>query len=60
MQERTDYGEDKPSHGTAGESTNPAQATPPIGDEGEPGQTAVPAPDDDVGVPAEDELSEEE
>jgi hypothetical protein len=36
------------------EGTNPAQGTPPIGDSGQKkGQTQVPAPDDDVGVPEE-------
>jgi len=36
------------------EGTNPAQSTPPIGDSGQKkGQTQVPPPDDDVGVPEE-------
>jgi len=36
------------------EGTNPAQATPSIGDSGQhQGQTQVPAPEDDVGVPEE-------
>ncbi len=36
------------------EGTNPAQATPPIGDSDQhQGQTQVPAPEDDVGVPEE-------
>jgi hypothetical protein len=30
-----------------------AEATPPIGEEGEVGQTQTPAPDDDVGTPEE-------
>jgi hypothetical protein len=35
-----------------GEGVNPAQGTPPIGgSEQQPGQTAVPAPEEDVGVP---------
>ena len=35
---------------TGGQGTNPSQGTPPIGDsEQQPGQTEVPAPDDDVG-----------
>ncbi len=37
---------------TGGEGTNPAQGTPPIDGGGQrAGQTQVPAPDDDVGVP---------
>lgn len=36
---------------TGGEGTNPAQATPPIEGGGKPGQTQVPAGDEEVGVP---------
>jgi hypothetical protein len=37
-----------------------AQASPPIADDANPGQTAHPAPDDDVGVPPDEELAHEE
>jgi hypothetical protein len=37
--------------GPGDEGERSAQGTPPIGEEGEPGQTAVPAPEEDVGVP---------
>ena len=48
--------EDRPTSGggiggQGGEGEGAASATPPIGEEGEPGQTQVPAPDDDTGVP---------
>lgn len=51
--------EDRPTSGggvggQGGEGSGAASATPKIGEDGEPGQTAVPAPDDDVGG-AEDE-----
>ena len=43
-----------------GEGRENVEATPDIGgDDQEPGQTSHPAPDEDVGVPSEDELSEE-
>jgi hypothetical protein len=46
--------EDRPTSGggiggQGGEGSGASSATPDIGTEGEPGQTAVPAPDDDVG-----------
>lgn len=40
-----------------GEGRRSAAATPPVGDDAVPGQTAVPAADDDVGVPSDDEMS---
>jgi hypothetical protein len=48
--------EDRPTSGggiggQGGEGEGAASATPDIGEEGEPGQTQVPAPDDDTGVP---------
>ena len=51
--------EDKPNSGggiagQGGEGSGAASATPEIGEEGEVGQTQVPAPEDDVGG-AEDE-----
>jgi hypothetical protein len=44
--------------GQGGEGSRKVEATPPIGDEGEKGQTTVPAPQEDVGVPPDEELSE--
>ena len=46
--------EDRPTSaggvsGQGGEGSGAAAATPEIGEDGEPGQTTVPAPDDDVG-----------
>jgi hypothetical protein len=35
--------------GQGGEGTRKSEATPPIADDGEEGQTTVPAPDDDAG-----------
>jgi len=45
--------------GQGGEGSGAAAATPDIGDEGEIGQTSVPAPDDDTGVPSDEELGNE-
>jgi hypothetical protein len=52
--------EDRPNSGggiggQGGEGSGAAAATPEIGEEGEVGQTQVPAPDDDPGVPEEGE-----
>jgi len=56
-----DYSEEEPREDPAGgESTHPSKGTPPIEQEGEPGQTQVPAADDDVGVPSDGELEREE
>jgi hypothetical protein len=41
--------------GQGGEGRGAASATPDIGEDGEVGQTQVPAPDDDPGVPEEEE-----
>jgi hypothetical protein len=46
--------EDRPTSGggvggQGGEGSGAASATPDIGEDGEPGQTVVPAPEDDVG-----------
>jgi hypothetical protein len=41
--------------GQGGEGSGAAAATPDIGEEGDPGQTTVPAADDDPGVPEEEE-----
>jgi hypothetical protein len=38
-----------PLHGQGGEGDANQEATPPIEEHGKPGQTQVPAPDDDVG-----------
>jgi hypothetical protein len=52
---------EEPAHGgggvggQGGEGSGAAAATPDIGEEGDPGQTQVPAPDDDPGVPQEEE-----
>ena len=52
--------EDRPTSGgcisgQGGEGSGAASATPEIGEEGEVGQTQVPAPEDDPGVPEEEE-----
>jgi hypothetical protein len=52
--------EDRPTSGEGisgqgGEGSGAAAATPEIGEDGEIGQTQVPAPDDDPGVPEEEE-----
>jgi hypothetical protein len=39
------------------ERRDAAKATPPIGDDAEKEQTAVPAPDDEVGAPPDDEMN---
>jgi hypothetical protein len=46
--------------GQGGEGGGAAQATPPIGEEGNVGETAVPASDEDPGVPSDEELAREE
>jgi hypothetical protein len=40
--------------------SDPARATPPIGEDAEKEQTQHPAPDDDVGVPSDEKIAEEE
>jgi hypothetical protein len=45
---------------SGGEGRRSASATPPIGDDAEHGQTQHPAPPDDVGVPPDEEIAEEE
>ena len=55
-------GEEGPSKdmGVGGEDTNPAGATPPISAEDVvEDQTQVPAADDDVGVPPDEEMNRE-
>ena len=42
------------------EGSRPAQATPPIGDDAEAGQTQVPAPDDETGIPPDEEMNRDE
>ena len=42
------------------EGVRSARTTPPIGEDAEPGQTQVPAPADDVGVPSDEEIAREE
>jgi hypothetical protein len=41
--------------GQGGEGSGAAAATPDIGEEGDPGQTTVDAPDDDPGTPEEEQ-----
>lgn len=54
-----DYSEDAPDEDPAqGQSTNPSTGTPSLEDQGNPGQTEAPAPDDDTGVPHEQEMNE--
>jgi hypothetical protein len=43
-----------------GNESDPARATPPIGEDAEKEQTQHPAPDDDVGVPSDEKIAEEE
>jgi hypothetical protein len=43
--------------GTGGEGRRNVEATPPVGQDAVPGQTAVPAPGDDVGVPSDEEIA---
>jgi hypothetical protein len=38
-----------PLHGQGGEGREKEKATPPLGDESDPGRTTAPAPDDDAG-----------
>lgn len=47
--------EDVASQG--GEGARAAQASPSIGRDAEPGRTSVPAPEDDVGVPPDEEMN---
>ena len=46
-----------PEHGN---ESDPARATPPIGEDAEKEQTQHPDPDDDVGVPSDEKIAEEE
>ena len=50
--ENASVSDDVASHG--GEGRRAAGAPGPIGEDAEPGQTAVPAPEDDLGVPPND------
>lgn len=43
-----------------GQESDPERATPTIGEDAEKEQTQHPAPDDDVGVPPDEEIAEEE
>ena len=43
--------------GRGDEGRRAADVTPPIGDDAVPGQTQVPAPPDDVGVPPDEEMN---
>lgn len=52
--ENTDIEEHVEAQG--GEGRRNANATPPIGDDAKHEQTAVPAPDDEVGVPPDEEM----
>ena len=58
-----DYDEDPVEEAPAGrgdEGVRAAQAAPSIGEDPERGQTQAPAPPDEVGVPSDEELAEEE
>ena len=64
--ESTGMSEDSPQGGgkggiggQGGEGTGAQEVSPPIGEEGDPGRTQYDAPDEDVGVPDEEELSED-
>jgi hypothetical protein len=46
--------------GQGGEGEGAENLSPPIGEEGEPGQTQQPAPDDEVGTPSGEELESDE
>jgi hypothetical protein len=50
-------GVDSDVAGQGDEGRRTAQATPPIDQDAEPGQTSSPAPPDDVGVPSDEEIS---
>jgi hypothetical protein len=68
MSERTDETQDRPGNegvaqdvrgrGADGERT--ARTSPPIATDANRGQTSHPAPEDDVGVPSDEELAREE
>lgn len=50
-------GQDSHARGEGGEGARNAESTPKLGDATKPGQTGVPAPDDDVGVPPDAEMN---
>ena len=50
---------DKDATGVGGEGARNAEATPKLAESGNPGQTSHPAPADDVGVPPDEELGQE-
>jgi hypothetical protein len=68
MSERAQETEERPANegveqhtrGPGGEGARNAQTSPPITQDAQPGQTSHPAPDDDVGVPSDEELAREE
>jgi hypothetical protein len=51
-------GVDDDVRGEGDEGARSAAATPPIGEDAQPGQTASPAPPDDVGVPPDEEMNQ--
>jgi len=51
-------GVDEDVTGAGDEGRRAAEASPPIADDAEPDQTTTPAPEDDVGVPDDEEMSE--
>ena len=51
---------ERPIDPERGEESDPARATPPIGEDAENEQTQHPAPEDDVGVPSDEEIPQEE
>jgi hypothetical protein len=48
------------TQGPGGEGARTAQASPPIGQDARAGKTSHPAPDDDAGVPSDEEIAREE
>ena len=51
---------ERPIDPERGEESDPARVTPPIGEDAENEQTQHPAPEDDVGVPSDEEIAEED
>jgi hypothetical protein len=68
MSERSQDTQDRPRNegveqdvrGQGEEGRRTAQTSPPISQDANPGQTSHPAPEDDVGVPPDEELAREE
>jgi hypothetical protein len=68
MSDETDDKQERPANeglaedvrGRGNDGERAARATPPIAADAEPGQTSHQAPEDDVGVPADEQLAHEE